>query len=200
MMDRNELLIINSKVEGLTSNSLKKNIKGLIKTLETSQKLGWTVASYINEIFMEDVFGDDFETDKELAEWLGISTTMVAMYKTAVAFVVAHEELSDFVTVDRAYRLGVLENKGEYYNFLSWLEAKQIDIKSLSDGKLKKLISEYNKAMEDTDALSEEEEAEEAEGTEEEAEKPIEYAVVTYRGAKYQIPVDVLESYKVEED
>lgn len=193
-MDKNELLVMADKVNELSNSSLKKNIKGLIKTLETSQKIGWTVASYVNEIFMADNFGDDFENEGELAKWLGISLTMVSTYKTAVAFVVKHTELGNALTVDRAYRLGVIESKGEYESFTQWCEDNNIDIARLSDAKLRAAIKDWREVLADEEPVEET-----VEETSEEPAKPTEYAVVTYRGVKYQIPVDVLEAYKVEE-
>lgn len=199
-MERNEIIVASSKVNELSSSTLKKNINGLLKALETSQSNAWTIASYVNEIFMADNYEDDFETDGELAKWLGISLGLVSQYKGAVSFIVKHNELEKFMSVTRAYLLSVLESNGEYDEFINWLAGEGIDIEKLSDAKMKKAIKSWRATLEEDVAEESEEDVAEEDGAEEDVAEETEIVGVTFEieGVMYRIPYSVLDQYRVQ--
>ena len=89
----NELTIINTTT--LTNKKLAKELNTIQKCMLTVGKSEWGFAKSVAVIMSEELYKEDFETDKKLADALGIAKSTLSKAHRAVQRVVEFEALRD---------------------------------------------------------------------------------------------------------
>ena len=89
----NELATINTTT--ITNKKLAKELNTIQKCMLTVGKSEWGFAKSVAVIMSEELYKDDFETDKKLADALGISKSTLSKARRAVQRVVEFEALRD---------------------------------------------------------------------------------------------------------
>lgn len=89
----NELTTINTTT--LTNKKLVKELNTIQKCMLTVGKSEWGFAKSVSIIMSEELYKEDFETDKKLAEALGIAKSTLSKAHRAVQRVVEFEALRD---------------------------------------------------------------------------------------------------------
>ena len=89
----NELATINTTT--LTNKKLAKELNTIQKCMLTVGKSEWGFAKSVAVIMGEELYKEDFETDKKLADALGISKSILSKAHRSVQRVVEFEALRD---------------------------------------------------------------------------------------------------------
>ena len=114
------------KVE-LTNKELNKQVSIIEKALAIGKKAQWDLTFAVAEIIDNELWEDDFDTQKEFASYMNLSNASISQYKGAVRFITATGANPNDISVGNAYLLStmveVVEDKsGISYNFSEYLE------------------------------------------------------------------------------
>lgn len=199
-MSMNTSIITKDFLTGLSNKDLVKELKKIAEAMQANAKSAWTVAEGFTNIVCNELFADDYDTEKEFASDMGVSKGYLSQCKNAVLFADKHDK-ERRLTVGKCYRLSVLSDE-DFIDFSTWCADNNLDIYYMSDKGLINMIKTWKEGLieeieEEAEEIEEEAEEieEEAEEIEEEAEE-IEIAHITYNGRTYLIPVNVLEQYE----
>lgn len=197
-MSMNTTIITKDFLTGLSNKDLAKELKKIAEAMQANVKSAWTVAEGFTNIVCNELFADDYDTEKEFASDMGVSKAYLSQCKNAVLFADKHDK-ERRLTVGKCYKLSVLSDD-DFIDFSTWCADNNLDIYSMSDKGLISMIKTWKEGLieevEETEETEEIEEAEEMEEIEETEEEEIEVALITFNGKKYLIPVNVLEQYE----
>lgn len=174
----------------LANKELAKSIIAINKAVETGNKSSWTVAEEFNRIIADELFEDDFDNEKQFAEFVGISKAYMSQCKRAVDFKNSHPSVD--TTVNKAYIFSTVD---DFEDFQSWvLDTYNAQPWEFSDKAVKDLIKEYNAKDEVV------EEVEEIEESTDDVVDAMDVMVEVYdtEGTKYIVPMSVINQYRVE--
>lgn len=90
----NEIMSINTAT--LTNKKLGTQLNTIAKAIATGNASQWKIADAIYTIITGDLFVDDFETEKKLADALGMSRTNLNKMKNASDYHTSIEELHNY--------------------------------------------------------------------------------------------------------
>lgn len=183
------------KVE-LANKELGKQIAIITEAIRMGKNAQWDVVFSVNEILAEELWEDDFDTQKELAEFMNLSNASISQYKGALLFLKATGISYDKLSVGNAYLLSTFiladEESGtydvqEYIEFEEWCKENGIDLLNLTQKSLRNAIADFRSKDNAVDDEIEDEdvETESAEDSEETkvnvtihtGDKSIEYAL-----------------------
>lgn len=139
------------KVE-LANKELGKQIAIITNAIRMGKNAQWDVVFAVNEILAEELWEDDFDTQKEFAEFMNLSNASISQYKGALLFLKATGISYDKLSVGNAYLLSTFvladEEKGvydvqEYVEFEEWCKANGIDLLNLTQKSLRNAIADF---------------------------------------------------------
>ena len=129
----NELMTLNTAE--LSNKKLVTQFTRINKAIETGNKSKWTIADSIKTIVVDELYTEDFETEKKLADAFGMSRSNLNKMKNASIY---HDEIVELTewTVTKVMELLVIP-KDEVEQFLADYEVTSKDsIKTIRDAVL----------------------------------------------------------------
>lgn len=194
----NTTLVTKEFCTQLANKELAKELTGISQAIASHEKSAWNIAEGFANIVCNELFVEDFETEKSFADEIGVSKGYLSQCKNAVLFADRNGIDKSKMTIGKCYKLSTLSDE-EYKEFCEWCEDNNLEIESMSDKGLSEMIKAWKGFFEECPVLEDEEqeEVEEQEETEEQ-EDEIEVAYIDYLGKKYIIPLTVLEQYEVQ--
>lgn len=153
----NELMTLNTTE--LSNKKLVTQFTRINKAIETGNKSKWAIADSIKTIVVDELYTEDFETEKKLADALGMSRSNLNKMKNASIYHDEIVELADW-TVSKIMEILVIP-KDAIEQFLFDYEVKAAD-------SVKKIREAVTAWKEDTSVVAESEvvDNEESEETE----------------------------------
>ena len=119
----NELMTLNTTE--LSNKKLVTQFTRINKAIETGNKSKWTIADSIKTIIFDELYAEDFETEKKLADVFGMSRSNLNKMKNASIYHDEIVELADW-TVTKVMELLVIP-KDAVEQFLVDYEVKSTD-------------------------------------------------------------------------
>ena len=119
----NELMALNTAE--LSNKKLVTQFTRINKAIETGNKSKWTIADSIKTIVVDELYTEDFETEKKLADAFGMSRSNLNKMKNASIYHDEIVELSDW-TVSKIMEILVIP-KDAVEQFLVDYEVKSTD-------------------------------------------------------------------------
>ena len=119
----NELMTLNTTE--LSNKKLVTQFTRINKAIETGNKSKWTIADSIKTIVVDELYTEDFETEKKLADAFGMSRSNLNKMKNASIYHDEIVELADW-TVTKIMELLVIP-KDAVEQFLVDYEVKSTD-------------------------------------------------------------------------
>ena len=119
----NELMTLNTTE--LSNKKLVTQFTRINKAIETGNKSKWTIADSIKTIIVDELYTEDFETEKKLADAFGMSRSNLNKMKNASIYHDEIVELSDW-TVTKIMEILVIP-KDAVEQFLVDYELKSTD-------------------------------------------------------------------------
>ena len=119
----NELMTLNTAE--LTNKKLVTQFTRINKAIETGNKSKWTIADSIKTIVVDELYTEDFETEKKLADAFGMSRSNLNKMKNASIYHDEIVELADW-TVTKIMEILVIP-KDAVEQFLVDYEVKSTD-------------------------------------------------------------------------
>lgn len=119
----NELMTLNTTE--LSSKKLVTQFTRINKAIETGNKSKWTIADSIKTIIVDELYMEDFETEKKLADAFGMSRSNLNKMKNASIYHDEIVELADW-TVTKIMEILVIP-KDYVEQFLVDYEVKSTD-------------------------------------------------------------------------
>ena len=119
----NELMTLNTTE--LTNKKLATQFTRINKAIETGNKSKWTIADSIKTIIVDELYTEDFETEKKLADAFGMSRSNLNKMKNASIYHDEIVELADW-TVTKIMEILVIP-KDVIEQFLLDYEVKSTD-------------------------------------------------------------------------
>ena len=119
----NELMTLNTAE--LSNKKLVTQFTRINKAIETGNNLKWTIADSIKTIAVDELYKEDFETEKKLADALGISRSNLNKMKNASIYHDEIVELADWTVTKVMEILVIPEDAVE--QFLLDYEVKSTD-------------------------------------------------------------------------
>ena len=119
----NELMTLNTTE--LINKKLVTQFTRINKAIETGNKSKWTIADSIKTIVVDELYTEDFETEKKLADAFGMSRSNLNKMKNASIYHDEIVELADW-TVTKIMEILVIP-KDEVEQFLVDYEVKSTD-------------------------------------------------------------------------
>lgn len=119
----NELMTLNTTE--LSNKKLVTQFTRINKAIETGNKSKWTIADSIKTIVVDELYTEDFETEKKLADAFGMSRSNLNKMKNASIYHDEIVELADW-TVSKIMEILVIP-KDEVEQFLLDYEVKSTD-------------------------------------------------------------------------
>ena len=119
----NELMTLNTAE--LSNNKLVTQFTRINKAIETGNKSKWTIADSIKTIVIDELYTEDFETEKKLADAFGMSRSNLNKMKNASIYHDEIVELADW-TVSKIMEILVIP-KDAVEQFLVDYEVKATD-------------------------------------------------------------------------
>ena len=129
----NELMTLNTTE--LSNKKLATQFTRINKAIETGNKSKWTIADSIKTIVVDELYTEDFETEKKLADAFGMSRSNLNKMKNASIY---HEEILELAdwTVAKIMEILVIP-KDAVEQFLVDYEVKATDsVKTIRDAVL----------------------------------------------------------------
>ena len=129
----NELMTLNTTE--LSNKKLVTQFTRINKAIETGNKSKWTIADSIKTIIVDELYTEDFETEKKLADAFGMSRSNLNKMKNASIYHDEIVELADW-TVTKIMEILVIP-KDAIEQFLLDYEVKSTDsVKTIRDAVL----------------------------------------------------------------
>ena len=129
----NELMTLNTTE--LSNKKLVTQFTRINKAIETGNKSKWTIADSIKTIVVDELYTEDFETEKKLADAFGMSRSNLNKMKNASIYHDEIVELADW-TVSKIMEILVIP-KDAVEQFLLDYEVKSTDsVKTIRDAVL----------------------------------------------------------------
>ena len=129
----NELMTLNTAE--LSNKKLVTQFTRINKAIETGNKSKWTIADSIKTIVVDELYTEDFETEKKLADAFGMSRSNLNKMKNASIYHDEIVELADW-TVTKIMEILVIP-KDAVEQFLVDYEVKSTDsVKTIRDAVL----------------------------------------------------------------
>ena len=119
----NELITLNTAE--LSNKKLVTQFTRINKAIETGNKSKWTIADSIKTIVVDELYAEDFETEKKLADVFGMSRSNLNKMKNASIYHDEIVELADW-TVSKIMEILVIP-KDAVEQFLLDYEVKSTD-------------------------------------------------------------------------
>ena len=119
----NELMTLNTAE--LSNKKLVTQFTRINKAIETGNKSKWTIADSIKTIVVDELYTEDFETEKKLADAFGMSRSNLNKMKNASIYHDEIVELADW-TVTKIMEILVIP-KDAVEQFLADYEVKSTD-------------------------------------------------------------------------
>ena len=119
----NELMTLNTSE--LSNKKLATQFTRINKAIETGNKSKWTIADSIKTIIVDELYTEDFETEKKLADAFGMSRSNLNKMKNASIYHDEIVELADW-TVTKIMEILVIP-KDAVEQFLVDYEVKSTD-------------------------------------------------------------------------
>lgn len=119
----NELMTLNTTE--LSNKKLVTQFTRINKAIETGNKSKWTIADSIKTIVVDELYTEDFETEKKLADAFGMSRSNLNKMKNASIY---HDEIAELAnwTVTKIMEILVIP-KDAVEQFLVDYEVKSTD-------------------------------------------------------------------------
>lgn len=195
----NTTLVTKEFCTQLANKELAKELTGISQAIANHEKSAWNIAEGFANIVCNELFVEDFETEKSFADEIGVSKGYLSQCKNAVLFADRNGIDKSKMTIGKCYKLSTLSDE-EYKEFKEWCEDNNLLIESMSDKGLAEMLKTWKGFAEELEELEDEEqeEAEEQEEVEEQEDDEIDVAYIEYLGKKYIIPIAVLEQYEVQ--
>ena len=119
----NELMTLNTAE--LSNKKLVTQFTRINKAIETGNKSKWTIADSIKTIVVDELYTEDFETEKKLADAFGMSRSNLNKMKNASIYHDEIVELADW-TVTKIMEILIIP-KDAVEQFLADYEVKSTD-------------------------------------------------------------------------
>ena len=136
----------------LKDANLKENLLDMVSAEQLEQSGVWKFATALHSIIKEEQYKQDFEKKGKFAKAVGLSAGRISQCVGAVDFIAKHEQFKG-LTVENSYLLNSISVKenGKRVNktddFLDALDAKNVDVMTLTTARLKEFIKKYKEAF-----------------------------------------------------
>ena len=152
-----EYEIMVKEVNELKNAELKENTLKIINAQNALKKDQWAIINALGIILIEKQWKDDFKSQNEFGEYLGLSTGNISQYRNAYRFVQLTKADCTKLSPSNAYLLSTLVKEeetiegttsdfSEYLEFEKWCkENEKIDFMTYSQKKLRETIKEFRK-------------------------------------------------------
>lgn len=161
------------KITGLKNSALKESlltIRGAVLSVNASQ---WEVAQAVHDILVKETSKEDFETEEEFADFIGISRSNCNKMKKAVDFRNSNETFKDW-TLNKIYEIMCLPKEDAPQLLVDYMIDKDDTVKEIRDAvKAYKEDTTESKVVADVEPEEKEEESEPKTEEKEETEKDI---------------------------
>lgn len=182
-----ELTTINTTT--LANKELAKQLNIISGALALGRTSQWDVTFAVGNIIADELWEDDFDSQKQFADSVGLSAGTISQYKGALNFIRVTQADTSEISVGNAYLLSTLINEDDVtalLDFENWCKERGIDIKTLTQKALKQALTDYK------DTAPSEVVAEETESVDESAEN----VVVKVGSEKFSVPADKVDEIK----
>ena len=98
----------------LNNKQFKKDVQGIANALASKDKSNFKIASHVNSILSKESWKDDFESEKDMAEFLGMSKSQLSMLKKTDDIkktITPSIEILDRLTLTKLYEFAPIYNK-----------------------------------------------------------------------------------------
>ena len=152
------------EVNELKNAELKENTLKIINAQNALKKDQWVIVNALGVILIEKQWEDDFKSQNEFGEYLGLSTGNISQYRNAYRFAQITKADCTKLSVSNAYLLSTLVKEeetiegttadfSEYLEFEKWCkENEKIDFMTYSQKKLRETIKNFRKEKAGEDA------------------------------------------------
>ena len=159
----NVLTVVNNSMLPLTERKYNNpELTIAVNTIGNATITGnmatWQIAKACYNIVENKLWNKDFKSQKDFADSIGYANSTITGYKNAVAFTMIHPDMVDTdengnviagITVGKADVLSKIDNYDALVTYC--LDTEHTEPHKLGDNKLKKVISEFKKAIEKKD-------------------------------------------------
>ena len=194
---KNAVTTNNARNISFKNATLQKYMENIDKAVLLGKRSALTIAENVVSIYEKDCWHEDFENDKDLAAYLGISAQMLSQYKGAVEYNKSNPNAKKLgYSVRRSYELGRLQKANKLNDFYSYCQKKKLD--TGTDAKLLDAIAGFNgkltkaekKAAKDAEIVSVKESAI---AVDNELEGAVKVVTIEYNDIIFSIPVKEME-------
>lgn len=177
--------------------TLQKYMENIDKAVLLGKRSALTIAENVVAIYDKDCWHDDFQNDKDLAAYLGISAQTLTQYKGAVDYNKTNPNAKKLgYSVRRSYELGKLQKANKLSEFYSYCDNKKLD--TGTDAKLLDAIAGFSgkltkaekKAAKEAEVVSE---SYTAKAVDNELEGAVKVVTIAYNDIIFSIPVKEME-------
>lgn len=146
----------------IQNKELNKQMALIHNALTLGKKAQWDVVFAVCNIIEDELWEDDFDSQKDFAEYMNISNASISQYKGANKFLTATNYPSDNISVGNAYLLSSLITEiedseempydlSEYLDFEEWCREKDIELMLLTQKSLRNVIAEFKSRFDAVD-------------------------------------------------
>ena len=175
--------IILTSVRELTNTDLNKEVEGIRTELIKKDKSNFAIAKHVSTIIDKELWTDDFETQNDLADYLGVSKSQISLMKVVTEIKNAINKKSyrselkaiyNAFTMSKLFELRPLNKLTDEENdilsilddFGAYCEFHDLDLSIMSNADLRQSVKSYVSQFNETEAGTETEAEAEAETTE----------------------------------
>lgn len=194
---KHEVTTNNARTINFKNATLQKYMENIDKAVLLGKRSALTIAENVVAIYDKDCWHDDFENDKDLAAYLGISAQTLSQYKGAIDYNKTNPNAKKLgYSVRRSYELGKLQKANKLSEFYSYCDQKKLDIGT--DAKLLDAIAGFSgkltkaekKAAKEAEVVSE---SYTAKAVDNELEGAVKVVTIAYNDIIFSIPVKEME-------
>lgn len=205
----------------LANKDLAKNVNTMMSSLNGVNKSRWSYAQAVANIINNKYYADDFDDVKAFCQAVGLKNATVSKLVMACDFrnvslqtyikalkdngIVESEEIvKNGMTVNKCYYLQSLVKMEKFVDFLLYIgEESTAKIYKMSERELEELLSNFKKSLKGENEEPRQEETKEETEQEEPKEtiptEKVEMVEIIFQGSVYNIPRNILDSYKVKD-
>lgn len=169
--------LILTSVRELTNTDLNKEVEGIRTELIKKDKSNFAIAKHVTNIINNELWSDDFESQNELADYLGVSKSQISLMKVVTELKEAINKKSyrselkaiyNAFTMSKLFELRPLNKLTDKENdilsilddFGAYCEFNELDLSIMSNADLrqsvKSYVSQFKATEETTEAETEE--------------------------------------------
>lgn len=197
--------IILTSVRELANAELNKEVEGIRTELIKKDKSNFAIAKHVTNIINNELWSDDFESQNDLADYLGVSKSQISLMKIVTEIKDAINKKSyrselksiyNAFTMSKLFELRPLNKLTDKENdilsilddFGAYCEFNELDLTIMSNADLRQSVKSYVSQFKETEAGTE---TETEAGTETEAEAEAETTEVVATPSDFAVDIEI---------